>query len=201
MRMGKKMRIATILMSIAMIATTLVFATFAITQNNFNTDYDGLLKIIGDADIDVEIKFIENNTNNVIFTIKADKKGIVEKQGNQVVKEITDVKDLNTYTIVTQPELNAGFSYKFEVTISNRGAANGGSAYAAAKVENVSFRGAAGFENFYEVTNPIIQDGTLKPGNSLTFVIELTNKPDIVLDNGEAQFGYTLTIVANKVTA
>jgi cytochrome c-type biogenesis protein CcmE len=59
MRMGKKMRIISILMSITVIAATLGFATFALTQNNSALDYDGTLIISGNADVDVKIEFVE----------------------------------------------------------------------------------------------------------------------------------------------
>lgn len=201
MRMGKKMRILTILMSIAVIATTLGFATFALTQNNVDVDFGGDFKITGDADIDVTLQFIDCATGQVQFEIIADENGIIEKQGGNVVNSVTDVKDLNSYSIVSQPVLNLGKSYKFVITISNPNSSNNGTAYATAKVDNVSLEVSEDFGQFYSVVNPSIGEGILKPGTSLSYEIQLNNNATAVLDNGDAVFGYNINIVANKVVS
>ena len=201
MRMGKKMRILTILMSIAVIATTLGFATFALTQNNVDVDFGGDFKITGDADIDVTLQFIDCATGQVQFEIIADENGIIEKQGGNVVNSVTDVKDLNSYSIVSQPVLNLGKSYKFVITISNPNSSNNGTAYATAKVDNVSLEVREDFGQFYSVVNPSIGEGILKPGTSLSYEIQLNNNAAAVLDNGDAVFGYNINIVANKVVS
>ena len=207
MRMGKKMRILTILMSIAVIATTLGFATFALTQNNVDVDFGGDFKITGDADIDVTLQFIDCATGQVQFEIIADENGIIEKQGGNVVNSVTDVKDLNSYSIVSQPVLNLGKSYKFVITISNPNSSNNGTAYATAKVDNVSLEVSEevseDFGQLYSVVNPSIGigEGILKPGTSLSYEIQLNNNAAAVLDNGDVVFGYNINIVANKVVS
>lgn len=203
MRLGKKLRIATILMSMAMAATTLIFATFAITQNSADADYDGVLKIIGNADIDVEIKLIEVKSGKVLYTITADEKGIVEKKDGVTVKEVKEVAELTTYAIVTKPELNLGDDYKFAITIKNRNVSGGGTGFAVAKIGDVSFVPAEGFSNYFNTVNPSIneENNKLNPGQELQLEIYLSTKSDAVLESGEIEFSYTLNIEANKVTA
>lgn len=200
MRLGKKLRIATILMSMAMAATTLIFATFAITQNNADADYDGILRVIGNADIDVEIEFIEVKSGDVLYKITADENGIIEEKGGKVVNRVTDVADLTTYGIETKPELALGKDYKFIVTIRNRGKNSDGTGYASAVVNDVSFRPENGFDNYFIVHNPIINDENNKVDINTTkkFEIYLDTNPSAELKNGDIDFSYTLNIEAHK---
>jgi hypothetical protein len=202
MRMGKKLRIATILMSMIMAATTLIFATFAITQNSSDVEYGGVVRITGNADIDVEIKFIEAESRSVIFEIIADENGIIEKKNGEVVKSVTNnVADLTAYDIFTKPELTLGENYIFEVTIRNRNASGGGSGYALAKIGDISVDPAEGLSEYYNVVNPDISDDELEPGEAKSFEIYVNTKSGAILRNGDVDVSYALNIVANKVTA
>ncbi|HHW89958.1 MAG TPA: hypothetical protein GX745_03540 [Clostridiales bacterium] len=203
MRMGKKMRIISILMSITVIAATLGFATFALTQNNSALDYDGTLIISGNADVDVKIEFVEctGGTEIVQFSITADEKGIIEKQGDTIVKSVVDVQDLTNYSIFTKPVLNPVNDYKFVITISNPNVAAGGTAYADAYVEAVSFASSQAFKDYYTIMNPNVNDDLLKAGESLTYIVLLDNKPQADLDYNNAEFTYSLNIVAKKLEA
>ena len=203
MRMGRKMRIISILMSITVIAATLGFATFALTQNSSSLDYDGVLTISGNADIDVKIEFFEcaGGVETLQFSITADEKGIIEKQGDEIVKQVVDVQDLTNYGIFTKPVLNPVYDYKFVITISNPNVAAGGTAYADACVEVVNFASSQAFGDYYTIMNPVVNNDLLKTGESITYVVLLDNKPQADLDYNNAEFTYSLTIVAKKLEA
>jgi len=199
MRMGKKMRIISILMSITVIAATLGFATFALTQNNSSVNYDGSLNISGNADIDVSVAFFEVGSGVAQFSITADESGIVETQGDAVVKTVSDVANIENYSIETKPVLDPASSYKFVVTVNNPSPENEGEAYVDALIKTLEFSATGTFGEYYEVINPVLGDGVLENGASLTYTIFINAKEyNKDLDYNNIDFTYNLNIVAEK---
>jgi hypothetical protein len=144
---------------------------------------------------------VHRGTEIVQFSITADEKGIIEKQGDTIVKSVVDVQDLTNYSIFTKPVLNPVNDYKFVITISNPNVAAGGTAYADAYVEAVSFASSQAFKDYYTIMNPNVNDDLLKAGESLTYIVLLDNKPQADLDYNNAEFTYSLNIVAKKLEA
>lgn len=199
MRMGKKMRIVSILMSITVIAATLGFATYAITQNSTNVNYDGSLNISGNADIDVSVAFYEIGSGVAQFSITADENGIIEKQGDTEVNKVTDVANVTSYSIKTKPVLNPENSYKFVITINNPSPEKEGKAYVDAVISVVSFTATENFADYYTVVNPAVENNILKRGESVTYTIFINaNDFNNELDYKNIDFSYNLTVVANK---
>ena len=199
MRMGKKMRIISILMSIIVIAATLGFATFALTQNSTSVNYDGSLTIGGNADIDVSIAFFEIGNETAQFSITADENGIVEKKGDTVVKTITDVKDVTEYGISTKPVLDPKNSYKFVVTINNPSPDTEGEAYVNAVVSVLNFSANAAFSDYYTIINPELGEGLIEDGASVSYTVFLNaNSYNSELDYNNIEFTYNLNVIAYK---
>jgi hypothetical protein len=199
MRMGKKMRIISILMSITVIAATLGFATFALTQNSTSVNYDGSLTIGGNADIDVSIAFFEIGNETAQFSITADENGIVEKKGDTVVKTITDVKDVTEYGISTKPVLDPKNSYKFVVTINNPSPDTEGEAYVNAVVSVLNFSANAAFSDYYTIINPELGEGLIEDGASVSYTVFLNaNSYNSELDYNNIEFTYNLNVIAYK---
>lgn len=202
MRMGKKMRILSILMSIAVVAATLGFATFALTQNSADARYIGSISIIGNADIDVKIEFIEITTVGEVskFVITADENGVFENGIQKVTAE--GAAELVDYAIESRPVLNPARDYKFVITVSNPSPEDGGESFITVALTQLAFTAVeSGFADYYTVTNPNIGTGDLiASGDSSVQVITLTaNEYNALLEYDDVNFVYDVDIVVNKV--